>query len=168
MSGQHPASLTWATRMLALLVALIAAIVLSIVLLQDQLIRSWAEGRRDTRRLLRTGGLDAVKNGEVHVPHFIPVALTLFVVVALLIWVLSAFLRGGYGWARVALTATLFFLAVGTIAALRTGVPATFMALSVASFPVEAAGVYFLWHQDTGAFLRGAPAEPEREDAPAD
>lgn len=167
MGAQHPASVSWASRLLAALVALGAVVTLLIVVLQDQLIRSWAEGRPDTRKVLRTGGLDAVKDGEVHVPQFIPVALTLFVVVALLIWVLTAFLRSGYGWARVALTITLFFLAVGTIAGLRTGAPATFMVLSVASFPIEAATAYFLWHKDTGDFLRGTWTAPEVEDAPA-
>src|SRR3954469_524524 len=167
MSAQHPASVSWAARLLAALVALGAVVTLLIVVLQDQLIRSWAEGRPDTRKVLRTGGLDAVKDGEVHVPQFIPVAVTLFVVVALLIWVLTAFLRGGYGWARIALTITLFFLAVGTIAGLRTGAPATFMALSVASFPLEAAAAYFLWHKDTSAYLRGTYTGPRSVDTTA-
>jgi len=148
--------MTWATRLLMAIVVLGAVATLLIVLLRDQLIRSWAEGRPDMRRVLRTGGLDAVKNGEVHVPAFVPVALVLFVVVAGLILVLTAFLRGGYNWARIALTLTLFFLAVGTIAGLRTGAPATFMVLSVISFPLEAAAVFFLWHKDTSAYLRGA------------
>ena len=100
----------------------------------------------------------------MHVPAFVPVALVLFVVVALLIWVLAAFLRSGYGWARMSLTVTLFFLAVGTIAGLRTGAPAMFMVLSVASFPIEAAAVYFLWHKDTSAYLRGTWAPRRRED----
>jgi hypothetical protein len=165
MSMQHPASVTWAMRLISAIVALGALVTLLIVVLQDQLIRSWAEGRRDMRKVLHARGLDAVKNGEVHVPAFVPVALTLFVVVALLFWVLTAFLRGGYGWARVALTLTLFFLAVGTIAGLRTGAPVTFMVLSIASFPLEAATAYFLWHRDTGAFLRGSWAAHEPEDA---
>ena len=155
MSVQHPASVTWATRLLAAVVALGGVVTVLIVVLQDQLIRSWAQGRPDTRKVLRTRGLQAVKDGEVHVPAFIPVALVLFVVVALLIWVLVAFLHGGYGWARMSLTVTLFFLAVGTIAGLRTGAPTTFMVLSVASFPIEAAAAYFLWHKDTSAYLRG-------------
>jgi hypothetical protein len=150
-----PRSVTRARQLLAALVALGAVVTVLIVVLQDQLIRSWAEGRPDTRRVLRTRGLQAVKDGEVHVPAFIPVALVLCVVVALLIWVLAAFLRGGYGWARVALTVTLFFLAVGTVGGLRTGAPVTFMVLSVASFPVEAAAAYFLWHKDTSAYLNG-------------
>ena len=157
--------MTWATRLLMAIVVLGAVATLLIVLLRDQLIRSWAEGRPDMRRVLRTGGLDAVKDGEVHVPAFVPVALVLFVVVAGLIWVLAAFLRGGYNWARVVLTVTLFFLAVGTVAALRTGAPATFAALSVASFPLEAAAAYFLWHKDTSAYLRGTWVAPEPEDS---
>jgi len=154
MSGQQPASLTWAKRALAAVVALGFVTTVLIVVLQDQLIRSWAMGRPDMRRVLRTQGLEAVKNGEVHVPAFVPVAVVMFVVVALLIWVLAAFLRGGYNWARVSLTLTLFFLAVGTIGGLRTGAPPVFMVLSVASFPLEAAAIYFLWHKDTSAYLR--------------
>jgi hypothetical protein len=167
MSAEQPVSVTRAQQLLAALVALGAVVTVLIVVLQDQLIRSWAQGRPDMRKVLRTQGLDAVKDGEVHVPAFIPVALVLFVVVALLIWVLAAFLRGGYGWARVALTLTLFFLAVGTIGGLRTGAPATFMVLSVASFPIELAAAYFLWHKDTTAYLRGTWAAPEPQDASA-
>ena len=112
-------------------------------------------GASRPRKVLLTQGLDAIKDGEVHVPAFVPVAVVLFIVVALLIWVLTAFLRGGYNWARVSLSLTLFFLAVGTVAGLRTGAPSVFMVLSVASFPFEAAAVYFLWHKDTSAYLAG-------------
>ncbi len=162
-----PVPVVRARQLLALLVVLGGVITALIVLLQDQLIRSWAEGRPDTRKVLRTQGLQAVKDGEVHVPAFIPVALVLFVVVALLIWVLAAFLRGGYGWARVALTVTLFFLAVGTIGGLRTGAPLTFTLLSVASFPVELATAYFLWHPETSAYLRGTGPASEPADLTA-
>ena len=155
MSGQQPASLTWASRALAAIVALGLLTTVLIVVLRDQLIRSWAEGRRDLRRVLNTQGLDGIKNGEVHVPAFVPVAVVLFVVVALLIWVLAAFLRSGYNWARISLTLTLVFLAVGTIGGLRTGAPTVFMVLSVVSFPLEALAIYFLWHKDTSAYLRG-------------
>jgi hypothetical protein len=167
MSEQQPASLVWATRMLSAIVGLGAVVTVLMVVLRDQLIRSWAEGRPDTRRVLRTQGLDAVKSGEVHVPAFVPVALVLFVVVAGLIWVLTAFLRGGYHWARVALTVTLFFLAVGTFGALRTGAPTVFMVLSIVSFPLEAAAAFFLWHRHTSAYLRGGAAAPTGQDVPA-
>ena len=138
MSAEQPVSVTRARQLLAALVALGAVVTVLIVVLQDQLIRSWAQGRPDTRKVLRSQGLDAVKDGEVHVPAFIPVGLVLFVVVALLIWVLAAFLRSGYGWAR----------------------------MSLASFPIEVAAAYYLWHKDTSAYLRGTWA-PEAQDAPS-
>jgi hypothetical protein len=163
MSDQQPASLTWALRALAAIVGLGLLTTVLMVVLRDELIRSWAEGRRDLRRVLNTQGLDGVKNGEVHVPAFVPVAVVMFVVVALLIWVLAAFVRSGYKWARISLTVTLVFLAVGTIGGLRTGAPTIFMVLSVASFPLEAAAIFFLWHKDTSAYLRGTwvPAADE-------
>ena len=167
MSGQQPASLTWASRALAAVVALGLLTTLLMVVLRDQLIRSWAEGRRDLRRVLNTQGLDGIKNGEVHVPAFVPVAVVMFVVVALLIWVLTAFLRSGYNWARMSLTVTLIFLAVGTIGGLRVGAPTVFMVLSVASFPLEAVAIYFLWHKDTSAYLRGTwVADPDPDADP--
>jgi hypothetical protein len=157
---ERPASLNWAVRFLAAVVALGLVAVALVVLLRDDLIRTWANGHRDLRRLLATQGLDAVKDGPVHPPAFVPVALVLFVVVAALIWVLANFLRGGFGWARIVLTVTLFFLAVGTVAGLRTGQPGVFVAVSVVSFPLEAAAVYFLWHRDTGEFLRSGYDDP--------
>jgi hypothetical protein len=150
-----PASLRWALRTLTAVVALGLVATVLIVVLRDELIRTWAMGRSDMRRVLQTQGLDAIKDGAVHPPAFVPVAIVLFVVVAGLIWVLSAFLRGGFGWARVCLTLTLFFLLVGTVAGLRTGAPAVFTVLSIASFPIEAAAVFFMWHKDTTAYLRG-------------
>jgi hypothetical protein len=155
MGEEQPASLTWASRALAAVVALGLLTTVLMVVLRDELIRSWAEGRRDLRRVLNTQGLDGIKNGEVHVPAFVPVAVVMFVVVAMLIWVLAAFLRSGYTWARMSLTLTLVFLAVGTIGGLRTGAPTVFTVLSVASFPLEAVAIYFLWHRDTSAYLRG-------------
>jgi hypothetical protein len=158
-----PASLTWALRTLAALGALGLVATVLIVLLRDELIRTWAMGRSDMRRVLETQGLDAIKDGAVHPPAFVPVAIVLFIVVSGLIWVLSAFLRGGFGWARVCLTVLLFFLLVGTVAGLRTGAPAVFAVISVASFPIEAAAVFFMWHKDTTGYLRGTPVV-RRED----
>ena len=166
MSEQQPASLVWVSRILTAIVTLGAVVTVLIVVRRDDLIRSWAEGRRDLRKVLATQGLDGIKNGEVHVPAFVPVALVLFVVVAGLIWVLAAFLRGGYNWARVSLTVTLFFLAVGTVAGVRTGAPAMFSVLSAVSFPLEAAAVYFMWHKDTSAYLRGTAMLAGHEDLP--
>ena len=111
-------------------------------------------GRPDMRRVLETQGLEAVKNGEVHVPAFVPVAVVMFVVVALLIWVLVAFLRGGYNWARVSLTLPCSSSPSAPSAGSAPARRPVFMVLSVVSFPLEVAAIYFLWHPDTSAYLR--------------
>jgi hypothetical protein len=137
------------------------------VVLNDDLIRSWAEGRNDIRPLLESQGLQAVKDGAVQPPAFVPVAIVLFAVVALLIWVLLAFFRNGYSWARVSLTALLVLVAIGTVAALRSGPPTTFVVLSFVSFVVELGAVAYLWHPDTNQSLRGTWVEEPDESLPS-
>src|SRR4051812_28780189 len=87
------------------------AVVLTVVM-NDALIRSWAQGRPDMRRVLHTQGLQAVKDGAVRPPAFVAPSITLFVVIALLIWMLLLFFANANAWARLALTALLFFAAV--------------------------------------------------------
>src|ERR1700710_1547301 len=137
----RPVSLTRATLLCWALVGLGAVTTALTAVLRDSLIRSWAEGRPDVRRVLQTRGLEAVKSGTVQVPAFVPVAIVLFVVMAGLIWVLLALVGSGVGWARGALSLLLVLLAVGTVSGLRTGPPATFVVLSLASLPIEAAAV---------------------------
>ena len=150
----RPSSVTMAIRMHSLLIVVGAAAVALVVLLNDALIRSWAEGRPDMRRVLKTQGLEAIKNGNVRPPAFIAPSITLFVVVALLIWMLLLFFANGNGWARLALTALLFFAAVATIAGIRTDPPKLFVALMIGSMVVEFVAVAYLWHPDTNRFLR--------------
>jgi hypothetical protein len=150
----RPGSVTMAIRMHSLLIVVGAAAVALAVLLNDELIRSWAEGRADMRRVLETQGLEAVKNGNVQPPAFIAPSITLFVVVALLIWMLLLFFANGNGWARLALTALLFFAAVATVAGIRTDPPSIFVAILIGSMVVEVVAVAYLWHPDTNRFLR--------------
>jgi hypothetical protein len=166
MSGQRPGPVTgavWATAGLVLLSGVAA--VLTIVL-HDDLVRSWAEGHRDLRELLRTQGLDAVKDGPVTPPAFVPVAIVLFVVLACLAAVLVALFLARHPWARIALTALVVFVAVGTLAGLRTSPPASFLVLSIASLVLDAVVLVCLWHPSTGAYLRGSWAAPARAGAP--
>ena len=151
----QPPSLKRAIWLLWALVLLGLATTVLTVVLRDDLIRSWAEGRRDIRPLLESEGLQAVKDGAVQPPAFVPVAVVLFVVVALLIWVLVMFFRNGYNWARVSLTALLVAVAIGTVAALRADPPTTFVVLAFVSFVVELAAVVYLWHPQTNQYLRG-------------
>ena len=157
--GERPASVTWAIRLNWALVLLGTVTTTLTVILRDELIRAWAEGRpRDVGRVLETEGLQAVKDGTIRPPAFVPVAVVLFVVVALLIWVLLVFFRNGYSWARVSLTALLFFTAVSTLGGVRTDPPTVFVVLSFVSFALEVGAVFFLWHKDTSAYLRGESA----------
>ena len=141
--------LLWALVLLGLLTTVLT------VVLNDDLIRSWAEGRGDIRPLLESQGLQAVKDGAVQPPAFVPVAIVLFVVVALLIWVLLALFRNGYNWARVSLSVLLVLVAIGSVAAMRAGPPTTFLVLAFVSFAVELAALAYLWHPDTTRYLRG-------------
>ena len=154
----RPSSVTYAIRMHSLLVLTGAVAVVLTIVLNDELIRSWAEGRSDIRRVLETQGLEAVKNGAVRPPAFIAPSITLFVVIALLFWMLLLFFANGNNWARLALTALLFFAAVAAVAGIRTGPPAIFVVLSVASLVLEVVAVAYLWHPDTNRFLRRRPS----------
>lgn len=154
MTGQPPTTVTRATQALGALLALgVVAAVLS-VLLEDQLIRSWAEDNASVRKTLRAGGLDAVKDSSVHIPAFAPVAVVLFIVVAGLALVLAAFLRARHSWARTCLAVLLVFTALGTVAGLQTAPPAVFVVLAIASLVVEAVLLVFLFHPETTAYLR--------------
>lgn len=154
----RPSSVTRAIRMHWLLVLLGLVVVVLTIVLNDELIRSWAEGRPDLRRVLETQGLQAIKDGPVRPPAFVAPAITLFVVVGLLLWMLLVFFANGNNWARLSLTALLFFAAVTTVAGIRTDPPGVFVVLSVASMVLEVVAVAYLWHPDTTKFLRNTPS----------
>jgi hypothetical protein len=139
----------------SLLVLLALVAVVLTVVMNDELIRSWAEGRPDLRRVLETQGLQAIKDGAVRPPAFIAPSLTLFVVVGLLMWMLLVFFANGNNWARLSLTALLFFAAVTAVAAIRTEPPTVFVVLAVVAMVLEVVAVAYLWHPDTNRFLRG-------------
>ena len=153
---ERPSSVSFAIRMHVLLIAIGAVASLLTVVMNDALIRSWAMGRDDMRRVLETQGLDAIKEGPVRPPAFVAPSLTLWVVIALLIWMLLLFFANANGWARLTLTALLFFAAVATIAGIRTEPPAVFVVIMIGSMVIEVVAVAFLWHPDTNRFLRHA------------
>lgn len=163
----QPASLirmTWTLRLLYLVGLVTVALTW---LGEDDLVRAWAEGRAEVRRVLDTGGLDAVRAGDIAPPAFVPVAVVMFVVVASLLWVLAAFVRLGYGWARVTTTGTILFMVVATVAGLLTDPPVVFVALAGASFVLEMVVLFLLWHRDTSAWMAGTWPSDERDPASA-
>lgn len=142
MSQGRPGSVSAAIwTMTALLVVSGLNAALTAVFKQD-LIDAWATDIADT--------------SSVQPPAFAAVSIVMFSVVAMLAFVLLAFFRSGFGWARVTLTVLVLAMAVGSIVIVQTGPPAVFLVLAVISLGLEAAVVVLLWHRDTGAFLASA------------
>ena len=142
MSRHQPRSLTNAILVLSGLVALSGLTALLTVVLRDELVRRW--------------NLDHPTTGTVQPPDFVPVAIVLFVVFALLAGVLVMFVRDGHNWARLSLSALVVFMSVATLAGLRTDPPPLFLVLAVLSVVLDLALLFFLWHRDTGTYVRGA------------
>jgi hypothetical protein len=165
---ERPASLTLALQLLAALVLLGAVTVVLIVVLHDDLVRSWADGNPAVREVLRTRGLDAVKKGSIQPPQFTRVAITLYVVLAGLVGVLGVFLKNGFEWARVGITLLLFFSAVAGVAGLRVGQPTTFTVVLVVGVALFAAMMVPLWHRDTTAYIHADPESDAGTDRDAE
>ena len=148
MARQQPRSMARAGQSLLALVVLGALAAVLTVVLREDLVDAWAAGSQ-----VRIEGLAA---DTISPPAFVPVAITLFVVLAVLIWVLHLFVREGHGWARLALSALVALMALAAVAGVRTGEPAVFMVLSLVSVLLDVAVLVFLWQRDTSAYLRGA------------
>jgi hypothetical protein len=99
----------------------------------------------------------------------------MFVVAAMLVWVLAVFFREGHRWGQLGLFALVL---VAVFASVALGFvlepPAVFVVVAVVSLLVEGVAVACLWHRDTRAYLAGpwldGPVEPPAETAtdPAD
>ena len=143
MIRQQPQSVTNAVRVLLAQVAMSGLTAVLTVVFKDELVDSWASGRDEL-------------STTVQPPAFVPVAIVLFFVFAGLTGVLIAFFREGHNWARLSLTALVAFMAVATLAGLRTSPPTLFLVLSLVAVVLDAALLYFMWHRDTSRYIRGA------------
>lgn len=139
MSPERPRAVTVAMWLLVAMVALSGATAFLTLVFEDELVDAWAEGRTDV--------------GSVEPPAFVPVAITLFVVVALLVVVLLMFFRERHNWSRVLLSALVAMMVVATLAGLRTNPPPLFLALALVSLVVDLAAIGALWHKDTRAYV---------------
>lgn len=148
-----PRSVRIACWLLAGVIALSGVTALLTVVLRDELVRSWAEGNTSARTLLEEGGIEALDSSEM-VPSFVPVAMVMFVVLALLGWVLAVFFRTGHAWARWAIAALVVFAAFISVVGLIRNLPEAFLALTVVSLVLNAVLLVFLFHRDTNAFLK--------------
>jgi hypothetical protein len=162
---ERPVELTRALRALGALVAVGGVTVVLIVIFHDSLIRSWAEGNPATRHLLHTEGLAAVKAGTVRPPHFAVPAMTMYVVITGLLWVLGAFLRNGFEWGRIGITALLVFTAVASVGALLTEPPVLFVVCTIVAMAVGIGALVLMWLPPVTRYIHPPAAEAPR---PAD
>jgi hypothetical protein len=144
---QRPASVMGAIWLLVALVALTGLTALLSVVFEDDLIGAWAAS--------------ASTSSSVEPPSFVPVALTLFIVLALLAGVLVMFFREGLNWSRLALTALIVLMGISDLAGLRVHPPTLFWVLSIAALVLDVAVLAFLWHKDTRTFCAIRPAEAD-------
>lgn len=135
---ETPASVRTVVRLVWAVIGLSGLTALLTVVLRDQLVSSWAEG----------------KSPELEPPAFVPVAITLFVVIALLGWVLVVFFRTGHNWARWSIAALVVFAAFAAAVGLNRELPTAFLVLTALSLALYAALLVFLFHRDTNAFVR--------------
>jgi len=136
-----PASVRTAVRLVWTVIVLTGVTALLTVVLRDRLIQNWSEGR-------------AAEAADLTPPAFVPVALTLFVVVAALGWVLAVFFRHGHAWARWVLAALVVFAGFASLQGLDRNLPTAFVVLTAVTMLVCVVLLVFLFHKDTNTFLR--------------
>jgi hypothetical protein len=157
---ERPVELTRALQALAALVVVGGITVLFVVLFRDSLARAWAEGNPATRELLQTQGLDAVRRGTVKPPHFVAPAVTLYVTMLGLLWVLSRFLRNGFEWGRIGITVLLLASAVASVGAILTDPPALFVICTVVAMIAGVTSLVFMWLPPVTRYIHPSVAAP--------
>ncbi len=154
MGRQRPSAVSNAIRTQWALVAASAVLTLLAVVMREDLLRDWAESR---------GGLEFVRESQLSIPSFAPVAVVSFVVYAALAWVLVVMFRHGHAWARwslVALAASFLFAAV-VIA--RASPPAPFLVVGAVGAVLDVALMWFLLRRACGEWIRGSVLAEDRE-----
>lgn len=162
---ERPIELTYALRALAALVVVGGVTVVLVVLLRDSLAEAWAQGNAATRDLLKDGGIDAVRAGTVKPPHFVAPAITLYVVMVGLLWVLSEFLRNGFEWGRIGITVLLLGSAIASIGAILTAPPMLFVVCTAAAILIGLTALVLMWLPPVSRYIHPRPTAP-RASAP--
>jgi hypothetical protein len=138
------------------LVALIGAMAVLMAVFYDEVLASWARRHAGAREAFAAGGRAGLERASIVPPAFLPVAATMFVVAAMLVWVLAVFFREGHRWGQVGLTAVVAACVFSSVAlGFRLGPPPVFVCLTVLSLLVEGVTLICLWHRDTRAYLAG-------------
>ena len=150
---EMPRSITNAVRSVGALIVVSAAAVLVTWLQIEEVIRSWAKGNSSAQEILVSGGMVTLRDSLI-VPKFVPLALVSFVVFAVLLGVLTAFLVDGHGWSRLVLTATSLFGVLVSGLGLNHDLPTALVVVSALFLGLCLALIFFLWRKDSSVYLR--------------
>ncbi len=151
-----PGSVALAIRAAWGLIAVIAVTVALMAVFHDQVVGSWARRHDGAREAFAQGGREGLERAGFVPPAFLPVAATMLVVSAMLVWVLTVFFREGHRWGQIGLTG---LVAVSVFASVVLGLlldpPAIFVVVAVVSLVLEGILLVCLWHPDTLRYLAG-------------
>ena len=164
-----PRSVELAIRATWGLVLVMGVLVVLLAVFRDDVVGAWASGHEGAREVFDEGGREALERAGYAPPSFLPVAVTMLVVGAMLVWVLTAMLRRGYRWGQLGLFTLMLFSAYVSIAlGFVLAPPPVFVVLAVVALLVEGVVIVFLWHSDTREFLSGPWADgPDGPDEPS-
>jgi hypothetical protein len=105
----------------------------------------------------------ARESPDIDVPAFVPVAVVLWATFALLAAVLVVFFRSGHPSARLSLTGLAAFFLFTMVVMVQQDPPGLFVVMAVVAGVLDVVLVYFLWHRETSAFMRGAQLADDLE-----
>jgi hypothetical protein len=155
-TATRPRSVDLAVRTAWGLVALMGVVVVLLAVFHDDVVGAWADHHEGAREVFDQGGRVALERAGFAPPNFLPVAVTMLVVGAMIVWVLGVFLRLGYRWGQLGLSALLVGCVYASVAlSLVLSPPPAFVVAGVVSLLVEGVALACLWHRDTLAHVRG-------------
>ena len=166
-SSGTPRSVELAIRSAWVLTGILGVAVVLMAVFDDQLAGAWARNHTGAREIFEQGGREGLERANYAVPSFVPVGVTMLVVGAMLVWVLSTVLRLGYRWGQLGMVALMAGCVYATVAlGFVLAPPAVFVVVAVACLLVEGVTLACLWHPDTLAHVRG-PWAGRRDDEQA-
>jgi hypothetical protein len=156
-----PRSVELAIRATWALVLVMALLVVLLAVFSDEVIGAWASGHEGAREVFDQGGRAGLERAGFAPPSFLPVAVTMLVVGAMLVWVLAAVLHQGHRWGQLGLFALVLGSAYVSVAlGFVLAPPPVFVVVGVVSLLVEGVAAVCLWHPDTRRFLAGPWTAP--------
>jgi hypothetical protein len=151
-----PRSVHLAIRGTWTVVGVMAAAVVLMAVFHNDVVGAWADHHEGAREVFDQGGRAGLQRAGFAPPSFLPVAATMLVVGAMIVWVLVLFLRLGYRWGQLGLVAVMAGCAYVSVAlGFVLAPPPVFVVTAAAALLVEGVTLVCLWHPDTLAHVRG-------------